>query len=85
MNCHTSHIFEYFNYHIQPIVEEIPLYVQDTTSFIRKINQIDFVPNNSYLVSLDVKSFCTNIPMKKESNPSKHPWRVILNEPLQQK
>ena len=47
---------------MQPIVKEIPLYVQDTTNFIRKINQTDFVPDNSYLVSLDVKSLCTNVP-----------------------
>ena len=47
---------------MQPVVKEIPLYVQDTTNFIRKINQTDFVPDNSYLVSLDVKSLCTNVP-----------------------
>ena len=37
-------------------------YVQDTTDFLRKINQIDFVPENSYLVSQDVKSLYSNIP-----------------------
>ena len=37
-------------------------YIQDTTDFLRKINQIDFVPENSYLVSQDVKSLYSNIP-----------------------
>ena len=32
------------------------------SDFLRKINQIDFVPDNSYLLSLDVKSLYTNIP-----------------------
>ena len=61
-NFHTSKISEYANYHLQPIVKDIPSYVQDTTDFLRKINQIDFVPDNSYLLSLDVKSLSTNIP-----------------------
>ena len=62
INCHTSKISEYVDYHLQPIVKEIPSYVQDTTDFLRKINQINFVPDNSYLFSLDVKSLYTNIP-----------------------
>ena len=62
INFHTSKISEYVDYHLQPIVKEIPSYVQDTTDFLRKINQINFVPDNSYLVSVDVKSLYTNIP-----------------------
>ena len=62
INCHTLKISEYVDYHLQPIVKEISSYVQDTTDFLRKINQINFVPDNSYLFSLDVKSLYTNIP-----------------------
>ena len=62
INCHTSKIPKYVDYHFQPIVKETLSYVQDITDLLRKINQIDFVPNNSYLVSLDVKSLTTNIP-----------------------
>ena len=61
INCHTSKISESVDYHLQPIVKEILSYVRDTINFLREINQIDFVPDNSYLVSLDVKSLCTNI------------------------
>ena len=57
-------------------------YVQDTTDFLRKINKFGFFPNNSYLVPLDVKLLYT---MQKESNPSKRPWKNILNERLNQK
>ena len=46
-NCHTSKISKYVDYHLQPILKDIPSYVQDTTNFVRKINQIDSVPNNS--------------------------------------
>ena len=62
INCHTLNISDYVDYYLQPIVKEISSYVQDSTDFLRKINQIDFVPSNSYLVSLDVKSLYINIP-----------------------
>ena len=71
INCHTSKISEYVDYHLQPIVKEIPSYVQDTSDFLRKINQINFVPDNSYLVSLDGKSLYTNIPNVEGIKPVK--------------
>ena len=40
--------------------------VQDTTDSTRKINQADFVPDKSYLVSLDAKSLYTNIQNEEE-------------------
>ena len=82
INYHTTKISEYVDYFFQPIVKEIPSYVQD---FLRKVYQIDFVLDNSYLVSLDGKSLYTIFQVKKESNPSKRPLKSILNEPLQQK
>ena len=36
--------------------------MEDTTDFLRKTNQFDFVPDNSHLVFLEVKSLYTNIP-----------------------
>ena len=65
INCHTSNISEYIDYHLQPIVKEILWEVQDITDFLRKINQIDFAPDNSYLVYLDAKLLYTNIPNKE--------------------
>ena len=77
ISCHTSKISEYVDYQFQPIVKEIPSYVQDKTEFLRKINQIDFVPDNSYLVSTH---YTPIFQMEKESNPSKRPSKNILNE-----
>ena len=62
VNCHTSKISKFVDYHLQPIVKEIPSYVKDTSDFLRKLNTIKTVPDNSYLVSLDVKSLYTSIP-----------------------
>ena len=62
VNCHTCKISEYVDYHFQPIVREIPSYVKDTSDFLRKINVVEFVPDNSYLVLLEshyIQAFLT--------------------------
>ena len=73
INCHTSKISEYVDHHFQPTVKEIPWYIQNTIDFLRKINQIDFVPDKSYLASLDVKSLYTNIPKVVQNGAT---WRT---------
>ena len=59
---------------------EILSYIKDTSDFLRKINAVEFVPDNSYLLSLDVKSLYTSNPnvegikavkMSLEGQPSK--------------
>ena len=53
---------EYADYHLQPIAKEIPFCIEDKFDFLRKLQAIESVPNNSYLVSLDIKSLDTGIP-----------------------
>ena len=62
VNCHTSSISRYVNYHLQPIVKDIPSYVRDTKDFITKLNHVGDIPKESLLVTLDGKSLYTNIP-----------------------
>jgi len=62
VNCHTSKISKHVDYHLQPIVKEIPSYVKDTTDFLNKIKSIERLPENSIFVTMDVKSLYTNIP-----------------------
>ena len=62
INCHTANISKYADYHLQPIVKQIPSYVKDTDNFINKINAVKSVPKNSYLVTMDVRSLYTNTP-----------------------
>ena len=70
-NCHTSKHSEYVDYHLESIVKEISSYAQDAIDFLRKINQIGFVPDSSYLVYLDVKALYTNILNAKEIKTAK--------------
>ena len=62
VSCHTSIISEYVDYYLQPIVKQIPSYVKITSDFISKIKAVETVPDNSCLVSLDIKSLHANIP-----------------------
>ena len=78
VNCHTSRISEFVDYYLQPEVKKLKSYVKDTTDFIKKSEAIGHVSDDSYLVSLDVRSLYTNIPYKegilnkslKKSKPS---------------
>ena len=65
VECHTSNISKYVDFHLQPIVQSLPSYVKDTTDFLNKIKNIGDIPEESILVSLDVKSLYTNIPNKE--------------------
>ena len=61
LNCHTSKISEYVDYHLQPIDKQIPSCAKYPSDFISKPKTVETVPDNSYLASLDVKSLYTNI------------------------
>ena len=62
LNCHTSKISEYVDFHLLPIIKQISSYVKDTIDFLRKLEVIKFVLGKVYLISLDVKSLNTTIP-----------------------
>ena len=57
----SAQISRFVDFHLQPIVQSIQSYVKDTTDFINKLSQVEDVPINTYLVTMDVKSSYTNI------------------------
>ena len=69
VNCHTSRSSEFVDYYLQTEVKKLKSYVIDTTDFIKKIEATDHVSDDSYLVSLDVRSLYTNIPHKEGLKP----------------
>ena len=62
VNCHTYTISTYGDFHLQPLVKNIPSYVRDTTDFLQKLDKVKNIPNDGLLLTLDVKSLCTKIP-----------------------
>ena len=61
------------NNHLRPFVEELPSYVQDTTDYLKKVES-NPLPNETILVSLDVKSLYTNIPHEDGVAACKEVW-----------
>ena len=65
VTCCRSKIPEYVDYNLQPVLKQIRSYVNDTNNIVSKLKAVETVPDNSYLVSLDVKSLYTNIPISE--------------------
>ena len=38
IECHTSEISRFVDYHLQPMAKQIPLYIKDKNHFINKVN-----------------------------------------------
>ena len=66
VNCHTVNILKYVDYHLQPTVKVIPSYVKVTQDFLKKIEKVKYLPQESALVTLDVKSPYINIPNNED-------------------
>ena len=64
----TESISKWTDLELQPLVKELPSHIKDTTDFIKKLEKINKsfnLPENSLLVTWDVKSLYTNIPHKE--------------------
>ena len=44
-----------------PIMQELPSYIKDTTHFFQKIDEVGEISEDTYMVTIDVKSLHTNI------------------------
>ena len=58
----TENISAFVDYHLHPLVTKLPSYIQDTSDFLRKLQDLPALPDNTLLVTLDVSSLYTNIP-----------------------
>lgn len=62
VNWRTLKITQDVDYHLQSIVREISSYIRDINDFLCKLKYITEFSENFYLLKIDVKSLCTNIP-----------------------
>ena len=61
-SCPTERISQLVDFFLQPTVKALPSYVRDTTDFLSKLNNLGNLPNDCFLVTMDVASLYTNIP-----------------------
>ena len=50
---------------MQPHVQKLEFHIKDSTDFIKKVSTIDRVLQESFLVTIDIRSLYTNIPNNK--------------------
>jgi hypothetical protein len=61
--CPTERISQFVDHFLQPLVKETESYIKDTTHFLQKITTLGTLPPGTLLVTLDVTSLYTNIPI----------------------
>ena len=54
VNCHTANISKYVYYHLQPIVKEIPSYVKNVQDFLKKLEKVKDIPQESLYIRCKV-------------------------------
>ena len=83
----TEKLSEYLDFHLQPISQKVDSYIKDTTHFLQKLESLQGIPPNSYLVTIDVNSLYTSIPHRDgilavknalENRTTKQPYTWIL-------
>ena len=87
VDCHSSKISKYVDYHLQPEVCKLKSYTKDSTDAMNKLAEIKGeITEHDILVTMDVHSLYTNIPNdegiqavreKLNNSPSRIPTRVI--------
>ena len=63
-NCgfYTENISTFLDYHLQPLAKNVKSYIKDTNHFLRKLNDLDELPEDFLFVTVDVVGLYPNIP-----------------------
>ena len=70
VNCNTTTVSKYVDFHLQPIVKSNPSDMRGTADFFQKLDKVKNIANDCLLVILDVNSPYTNIPNNKSCERS---------------
>ena len=72
-NAHpTERISQFVDFHLKPLVQKTQSFIKDTTHFLNKLEQLGQLPDNTFLVTLDVSSLYTNIPHNQGIDACRH-------------
>ena len=76
----TEKISEFVDYHLRPFVKALPSYIQDTTDYLRKMQNLNPLPSNTILATMDVSSLYTNIPQDEGIAACEKVWNTRQNK-----
>ena len=72
-NSHPSErISQFVDHHLKPLVHTTHSFIKDTTHFLNKLEHLGQLPENVFLVTLDVSSLYTNIPHNEGIDACRH-------------
>ena len=63
-NCgfYTENISSFLDFHLQPFAQKVQWYIKDTNHFLRKIRELDQLPEGTILCTIDVVGLYPNVP-----------------------
>ena len=63
-NCgyFTENISSFVDYHLQPLVKDVKSFIKDSNDFLRKLCDLQSIPEGSILCTIDVVGLYPNIP-----------------------
>ena len=70
----TEKISEFVDYHLRPHVETLPSFIKDTTDYLQKMQALNPLPADTFLVTMDVTSLYTNITHADGIDACKEVW-----------
>ena len=73
--CLTERISQFVDFFPQHTVRLLPSYVQDTSHFLSKVENLKNIPPESIILTMDVSQLYTNIPNQKGIEASKFALR----------
>ncbi len=74
----TEPASQFIDFHIKLLAQQLPSYIQDTTHVLKVLSDMR-VPDNSFLVTLDVESLYTNIAHNDGLKALQH---FLMNRPI---
>ena len=70
------------DHYIKPNAEAPPSYIKDAADFTNKINEVENITKETFLVTLDVKSVYTNIPNYEGIQAAKEALNSVPKKPI---
>ena len=74
--------FEFVDYYLKPHPEALQSYIKDTADFINKINGVENIKEETFLVTLDVKPLYTNISNNEGIEAAKEALNSVPKKPF---
>ena len=61
----TEKLSAYLDFFLQPLAQKVNSYIKDTNHFLQKLENLGTIPQNAYLITIDVVALYTNIPHRE--------------------